>query len=113
MSTFSPAVRALLVQRSRGMCELCRRAPGTDAHHRRPKGMGGDKRPDTHAVTNGVWVCSPCHHDRIHAHPAAARADGWMVRQSADPALVPLRDRLGDWFLLTPDGEYLPQERAS
>ena len=43
------------------------------AHHRKRRSQGGTDEPD-----NLLAVCASCH-DRIHAFPEWAYANGWLV----------------------------------
>ena len=113
-STGFPApVRQMILDRSGGRCELC----GTSlfgvsgsVHHRRPRRMGGDKRPETSRASNGVALCgsgtSPGCHGRIESQDRAqAMEDGIILRAGQHPADVPVRLRHGLVFL-TDDGGY-------
>jgi 5-methylcytosine-specific restriction protein A len=115
--------------RSRGRCEITgvelagERSVGWHVHHRRPRQMGGSKRRDTNGIEN-LLLLSPDAHARVESERTEAYANGWLVRQNAVPAAVPvlLADivamRLfGDplpWFvLLTDDGGYWPVEELN
>ncbi len=100
MSGFQPSVKRAIIDRD-GTCARCER-PGTDIHHRRPRGMGGSGNPDTNRPANGVLLCRPCH-SWVEANRADATEQGWLVPQRADPALVPVW-RGGSWWLLDGDG---------
>lgn len=105
--------RALLIARSRGMCEigvLCGGgAQGTDPSHRIAKGMGGTSLASVNAVTAILWACR-ADHDFVESHPAEAYAAGWKVRHGAvDPANVPVMIAGiggGITVYLTTSGEY-------
>lgn len=61
--------------------------PGYSCHHRQSKSVG----PDT--LDNRIMLCgsgtNPACHAYVHAHPAEARANGWIVSKYApDPAAV-------------------------
>lgn len=75
----------LLWKRCRDRCDHCGKPLDgqVERHHRARRRDGGDRyanllmlRPECHA-----WV---------HAHPAEARAAGWIVHSTADPATVPV-----------------------
>jgi hypothetical protein len=107
---------AALLGRSDVRCEVCgealagERGVGWSVHHRRPRGMGGSRRADTHSIVNLLALCGSgttgCH-GRIESDRATALVCGWLVRSSADPAQIPvwLRHR-GELVLLTADGDY-------
>lgn len=49
----------------------------------------------THCPCNGVWLCVTCH-QWVHAHPNAARTQGWIVsRWVHSPGVIPITRRLG------------------
>lgn len=104
------ATRALVALRSERLCEIGR-APhctwqATDWHHRQRRGEGDN------TITNALHACRSCH-SHAHAHPAAARAAGWIVSAWADPELTPVLRR-GRWVLLDRTGGFAPapQEHA-
>lgn len=91
----SDGARALVVQRSGGLCELglpgCwRRA--CEVHHRitrKAGGRSGAGRRGADRVSNLMHVCGPCHR-WVTGRPAESYGAGWSLREGADPALVPL-----------------------
>ena len=102
--------RALVYERSGGVCEVCSRARGTNWHHRQNQGQGG-----TWCPSNGLHVCGSgttgCH-GRITTHPAAAREQGWAVPSWADPATTPVWLARQGWAYLAADGSTTTTERA-
>ena len=110
VSEFSDVVRARLMARSGGFCEV--RVAGcwdeaSQAHHRRPRGLGGSKNPTTGQASNGLMVCLPCHQHLETVERAEARDRGWLVRQGADPAEIPVY-RYRRWVLLDDEGGITP-----
>jgi len=105
MAGFSPQVRAMVEEREGGRCARCGR-PGNQAHHRRPRGSGGSRRPSTNGVANGLWLCPDCHRF-IEANRTIALELGWLIAQEdtecPEPADAPLVYR-GVWMYLTNDG---------
>jgi 5-methylcytosine-specific restriction protein A len=104
---FSNEVRQLIRERSGGVCEIqavCQgRAASTwQIHHRRPRGMGGTKRPETNQAACGLGVCGDCHR-LAESQREMALANGWLVRQNQTPATIPLLYR-HRWCLLDNDG---------
>ncbi len=90
---FPPAVKREIFDRSGGRCEVG--AAGctlraTAFHHRRPRAAGGTRRPDTNSAANGLAVCDACHRF-IESHRTWALARGFLLRQTDDPATVPVR----------------------
>lgn len=68
-------VRIALVQRSYGLCEVrqeCNADQAKQAHHRRPRGMGGSRDLETNRLSNLLHVCNRCH-DWIESNRDAAR----------------------------------------
>jgi len=89
MSGFSPKVRTIIHQRAEWWCERCGLARGVQAHHRRARGMGSTRRPESNGASNAGWLCLPCHH-WAETHREAARSEGWLLRQNDDPATIPV-----------------------
>lgn len=86
---FSKKVREAVWDRCGGLCERCGVRAPTDLHHRRPRGMGGDSRPNTGSVTNALALCRDCHH-WVEMNRSEAREGGFLVRSVHDPAAVPV-----------------------
>lgn len=114
-------IQALIVTRSGGKCEI--RSPACLAarfgynvfaledrlrslHHRRPRGMGGSRRVDTHTAAALVLTCGHgtigCHW-YVEQHREYGRQRGLIVPQGVNPADVALtlhsgrRVRLDPW----------------
>lgn len=94
---FPTATRQVIQQRAQGACEalivtVCT-GRGEQAHHRRPRGIGGSRRYDTNLASNGLWLCASCH-AYIESHRTEALEKGWLLRQptrsSAAPADIPV-----------------------
>lgn len=98
MTGFSRTVRAIIIGRSDGWCERCGGDRAFEQHHRRPRGAGGTRRPESNLPSNGLNLCPACHR-RVESHRAEAYEHGWLVRQTDDPAAVPVLYR-GTWVLL-------------
>jgi hypothetical protein len=106
------AVRDMVFDRDR-WCVRCgkalvKRRGGYSVHHLTLRSHGVDNSVEAQILVCGSGTTG-CH-GWIHAHPAAARAAGWMrlgtaKRDSAlQPVMVALPSGYG-WFLLTPDGK--------
>lgn len=109
---FPPATTQLIENRSDGQCEIglagCGRV-AVEVQHRRARGSGGSRRPETNQASNGLGTCRSCH-TYIESHLEEARVKGWSVRQSvAYPAEVEVL-RLGTWVLLGNDGTIVEVE---
>lgn len=107
-----------LVARAQGRSEISgeelrgRRGEGWHVHHRRPRQMGGSKRRDTNGIEN-LLVLSAEDHDLVERQRTLAYQRGWLVRQNAIPAEVPVQvfiDGAAVTVLLTDDGSYRPVE---
>jgi 5-methylcytosine-specific restriction protein A len=115
--TLMRRLRHRIYERAGGRCELSGvpLVGGPDgpweAHHRRPKGMGGTSRPNTDTVGN-LLALAPCVHnmapDSVHMMPERSRRNGWLVsKHEDDPASVPVVLRDGRVVLLGEEG-YIP-----
>lgn len=99
-------LRADLLTRCLGLCEFCGLPLNADwqAHHRRPRAMGGSRLADTNTIVNLLAVHPACH-VRIESQRENSLRDGHLVRQGQDPATTPVLIR-GGLVLLTPVGGY-------
>lgn len=112
-------VKDLVRTRAGGFCECCGGPCFVGAHafhHRRGRGMGGSRDASTNTPCNVVLICgrdnrSGCHGD-VHQNPDQSREAGWLVRQGADPARVPILLHNDCTVFLTVSGRYevLPEE---
>lgn len=103
-----------------GLCELCG-TEGTNTHTRRPNGMGGTKRPETYRASDKVRVCGQGNlrgiadtwcHGRIEGERAWALNRGLLLKQSQNPAELPVRLRYG-LVLLDDQGGFSDYEGAA
>lgn len=100
---------APIVERSGGICELqtvdCVWV-AVDPCHRIGEGMGGRHGAAAEANDRPSAVLLGCRrcHDWCHQHPAAARAEGWMLRNGDNPLKEPVHYRRTSWRLLLDDG---------
>jgi 5-methylcytosine-specific restriction protein A len=96
-------VREAVRRREIQACAVCGGMEGYFAiHHRRPRAMGGTRRRDTNDMPNLVYIHDGCHRV-IESQRALAAANGWLVKQTDDPATIPFLYR-GRWVLLTAMG---------
>ena len=102
MTGFPKKVRNVVTLRANGFCEVCGVNEPVQLHHRRPRGMGGSKADDTNTAPNALAVCESCHRG-IESDRDDALKFGWLVRQGANPAEVPVFRR-GQWVVLTDSG---------
>ena len=103
MSGFSKPVRDLILARSKGGCEVCFFGQVEQLHHRRARGMGSTRRPESNMAANGLAVCA-ADHLMIESNRELALDRGWLVRQGHDPAEVPMLRHGADWVLLQENG---------
>lgn len=107
-----------LYMRAEGLCELCsaplkgERGREHHVHHRRPRRMGGSRLPDTNEIQNLLLLDADCH-ERVEKERTAGYEGGWLVRQDACPAEVPVLIHGRLWARLTDDGGYEPVEEAA
>lgn len=113
MSGFPPDVRQTILDRCGGRCELCGhdlRTREGSVHHRRPRRMGGDRRPETSAASNGLAICGSgttfCHGRIETTDRAWAQSHGIILSENQHPAEEPAKLTYG-WVILTDDGRYL------
>jgi hypothetical protein len=107
-------IREQLWTRCDGLCEVS----GTpldfdtfDAHHRRNKGMGGDRRPDRDALSNLLAVEPSIHNGgphSIHGNRPWAESLGFLIpkEQPGVAADVPVLIRARWWMRLDDCGHY-------
>lgn len=91
-------------RRDGGHCVLCAETYGLQTHHRRPRGLGGSSWSGINLPSNLLTLCR-MHHDYIESHRQWALDNGLLVRQSKDPARIPVTLSIGRVYL-TADGEY-------
>lgn len=96
--------RALVYERSQGVCEVCGRARATNWHHRQNASQGGLWCP-----SNGLHVCGSgttgCH-GMITVNPRIARERGWSVPSWGNPIETPVFLAGQGWVLLKDDGAF-------
>lgn len=107
--------------RAGGLCEISGvplagvRGEDFHVHHRRPRRMGGSRDPETNDVEN-LLLLSPEAHEHVERNRTEAYERGWLVRQDAVPAAVPvvvMVDGRPALVLLTDDAGYAPVEEVA
>ena len=68
-------ITPMLTARSRGICEICGYKQATVRHHRLRRSQGGKNE-----LSNLAHLCTECH-DHVHAHPAMAYENGYLLRR--------------------------------
>lgn len=82
-----PAARLVALDRDLGACRRCGHR-ATDVHHRFLLGAGGSDDPDRHRPDRLISLCRACH-TWAHEHRNEAKALGWIVPRTTDPATIP------------------------
>lgn len=90
---------------------------GYSLHHRRPRGMGGSRRPDTDQPANLLTLCGSgttgCH-GWTEREREKARDAGFLLRQNQTPSGVPVQTIRGPLLLdnhgsYTTPGQLIPE----
>lgn len=104
------AVRDRVFARDGLACVMCGSTYQLTLQHRRCRGAGGTRRPETNGLANLIVLCGSgttgCH-GWAEANPSAARARGYRVPQHANPSDVPVIVH-GVWSWLCDDGTVVP-----
>lgn len=104
--------RAVVAERSNGICEICGQARAVEMSHRRPKGMGGTSITGRHLPSWLIHACSDCHRGPggVESDRTRALTNGWLLGPMDDASRTPvlLVTMYGrGWWLLDDDGSYL------
>lgn len=83
------ATRDAVYERDAFRCVFCTGGTSLQIHHRRPRGMGGSRDPQTNSLANLLLLCEDCH-AWVESHREQALELGLLVRQGVDPASVPV-----------------------
>ena len=109
MSAVTKSVRQTVVERDLHHCLRCGlyvfNDPYAAVHHRRPRASGGSRAWDTNLPANLVLLCGTCH-NTVESRREDAFRDGFLVRQGANPAGVPVLTATHGWVLLDNEGTY-------
>lgn len=113
MTGFPPKVARLIFEiRENEACFYCRRplrwedrGTGWSLHHRRPRGMGGNREAWVNEPPNGIILCGSgvtgCH-GWVEENRDVGYELGLLVRRGEDrPVDVPVRRQDGTWWFLT------------
>lgn len=96
----------------------CRGQRGVDwsVQHRRARGMGGSRRPDTNQPQNLILLCGSATtgcHGYVEAEREIARGCGWAIGQSENPLLIAVAHAKYGPVRLDAFGGYAQCEEAS
>ena len=107
---FPLSVRCTVIDRAKGICEVCGAdGPWLQVHHRRPRAMGGSRRDDTNTAANAILCCEPCH-SNIESHRWLAQERGLLLKQHQSPSEVPVSFH-GVFYYLRDDGSVVPAQQ--
>lgn len=106
-----------VLQRDNWTCVRCGRYVGPfgdySIHHRRPRAMGGTKRPETDLPANLITLCGSgttgCH-GQVESRREDARAAGLLLWQSQTPSAEPVLTHRG--LLLLDDEGFFTEVAA-
>lgn len=100
-------VRAIVLARAGGVCEVCGREARLELHHRKYRSRGG-----AHSASNLVALCGWGNHTGCHgwAHTEALAVDwGVSLHSWDDHETARLwSPRLGAWIVLDDNGGHCP-----
>ena len=109
----TPEVRMQVMVRADFRCERCGisllQQIQMSIHHRRPRAMGGTKRPETNYTSNLMALCgsgtSGCH-GYLESHRDEAILYGFIVPQYEMPSKVAVKTYIHGWVLLNDEGTF-------
>jgi hypothetical protein len=118
----SAAVVAQVGQRDEWACVRCGGAchgsRGVDwsVQHRRARGMGGTRRPDTNEPQSLILLCGSATtgcHGWAESNRTAALSNGWAVKSNSDPLQVPVLHWQRGLIFLAADGSWSSRPPAT
>lgn len=117
--TLTKSVRETVLERDLHACVRCGLyiTPFGEysIHHRRPRGMGGSKRPSTNSPANLLTLCGTgttgCH-GYIESHREQALEAGYLLTQQQHPDQEAVFTHRG-WMLLDDDGGFVVIDRVN
>jgi hypothetical protein len=101
---FDADTRELAASRAGFLCELCGVNRIEQFHHRRPRGAGGGRSPETSSVSNCLPLCM-ADHALVESNRTWAMQCGYLVSQFHNPSEVAAKIN-GRFVFLTTDGGY-------
>lgn len=101
-------VRAIVYERDKGRCALCEGyASAVHWHHRRPRGMGGSRDPQTNSPANLILLHPDCH-SWVESRREEALEQGLLVPQGRNPAEWAIDHAVHGICYLLDDGTWEP-----
>jgi 5-methylcytosine-specific restriction protein A len=104
--------------RDNGQCAWCdepitgERGLDWSVQHRRPRGRGGSRRPDTNLPSNLILLhgngTTSCH-GLVESRRTVAYDLGFLVRYTDSPSQVAIHHAVHGWCFLTDDGEVVTE----
>jgi len=109
----SNATRRIVYRRSHNRCEMCTvQVSSGHIHHRKPRRMGGRKKNKyINEPENLLLLCEKCHMT-VESNRKTAVDNGFLLRESDDPAVSPVFVGSRRWVLLSGES-YLPAPAGS
>lgn len=108
-----PDVVQAVLERDRWRCVVCsecldgRRGVDYAIHHRRPRRMGGDERPETNLPANLVALCTDCHL-WVESRRSEAAEMGLLLHANDNPSEHPVAHAVLGPVLLDNEGGVWP-----
>lgn len=108
---FTTKTRDLVLERAHHKCEICGSSVSNpNLHHRKPRGMGGTKNPDSRSPANALYLHFQCH-AWVESNREKSYDLGYLVKQQEQSDKKPVLTYLG-WVLLHHDGTTTTLEEA-
>jgi len=92
-------------------CERCyglEGLGGVSIHHRRPRMMGGSKKPELHLSANLILLCGSgvtgCH-GWVESNRDKAREQGFLIYKVESASEIPFQDKNGKWWQIDDFGQ--------
>lgn len=81
---------------------------GVSVHHRRPRMMGGSKKPELHQPANLIALCGSgvtgCH-GWVESNRDKAREQGFLITNVESASDIPFQDKSGKWWKIDNYGQ--------
>jgi len=80
---------------------------GASVHHRRPRMMGGSRKPELHYPANLIVLCGSGNtgcHGWVESNRDRSREHGYLINKVESASSIPFRDNAGIWYLIDNEG---------